>query len=38
MVDSKWTFTVCGYKLVKNGSGHVYPFALANTVGSGGQE
>lgn len=38
MVDSKWTFTVCGYKLAKNGSGHVYPFALANTAGSGGQE
>ena len=38
MVDSKWTFTVCGYKLITNGSGFVYPFALANTAGSGGQE
>jgi ATP-dependent DNA helicase RecQ len=38
MVDSRWTFTVCGYKLISKGSGLVYPFALANTAGSGGQE
>ncbi|MCR5214945.1 MAG: RecQ family ATP-dependent DNA helicase [Eubacterium sp.] len=31
MVDSKWTFTVCGYKLINGGSGKVYPFALADT-------
>ena len=31
MVDSRWTFTVCGYKLRENGCGKVYPFALANT-------
>ena len=35
MVDSRWTITCCGYKLRKNGSGKVYPFALANTAGSG---
>lgn len=34
MVDSKWTFTVCGYKLRKNGSGKVFPFALANSAGN----
>ena len=33
MVDSKWTFTVCGYKLRKKGSGKVFPFALANSAG-----
>ncbi len=38
MVDSRWTFTVCGYKLRKKGAGLVYPFALANTAGSGGQD
>lgn len=38
MVDSKWTFTVCSYKLLENGSGKVYPFALANTAGSGGSD
>ncbi len=31
MVDSGWTFTVCGYKLTKAGSGKVFPYALANT-------
>jgi len=36
-VDSRWTFTVCGYKLLKEGSGKVYPFALANGAGSGGK-
>lgn len=34
MVDSRWTFTVCGYKLRKEGCGKVYPFALANSSGS----
>lgn len=38
MVDSRWTFTVCGYKLIREGSGKVFPFALANTVGSGGND
>lgn len=38
MVDSKWTFTVCGYKLRKNGSGKVFPFALANSAGRNGAE
>ncbi len=33
MVDSKWTFTVCGYKLRRQGSGKVFPFALANSAG-----
>jgi ATP-dependent DNA helicase RecQ len=35
MVDSRWTFTVCGVALRKAGSGAVYPVALADT-GSGG--
>jgi ATP-dependent DNA helicase RecQ len=34
MVDSRWTLTVCSYKLIENGSGKVFPFALANTAGS----
>lgn len=29
IVDSKWTLTVCGYKLMKNGCEKIYPFALA---------
>ncbi len=29
MVDSRWTFTVCASKLLKQGASHVYPFALA---------
>lgn len=33
MVDSRWTFTVCGYKLRKKGSGKVFPFTLANSSG-----
>ena len=33
MVDSRWTFTVIGVLLRKNGSGEVYPFALASTAG-----
>ena len=35
MVDSKWTMTVCGYKLQKEGNGKIYPFALANSAGKG---
>ncbi len=35
MVDSRWTLTVCGYKLLKMGNGSVYPFALANSAGKG---
>lgn len=38
MVDSRWTFTVCGYKLRDYGCGKVYPFALANTAGRNGDE
>lgn len=38
MVDSRWTFTVCGYKLRSKGCGKVYTFALANTVGRNGEE
>jgi len=38
MVDSKWTFTVCGYKLIDCGSGKVYPFALSNTAGVKGSD
>jgi ATP-dependent DNA helicase RecQ len=36
MVDSKWTFTVLGFKLRKAGSGLVFPFALADTSSEGG--
>ena len=38
MVDSKWTFTCCGYKLLKAGNGKIYPFALANSAGKGSEE
>lgn len=38
MVDSRWTFTVCGYKLRMNGSGNVFPFALANSAGRNGDK
>lgn len=38
MVDSRWTFTVCGYKLQKCGSGRVFPFALANSAGGIGDK
>ncbi len=31
MVDSKWTLTVCGYRLMERGCQEVYPFALADT-------
>lgn len=30
LVDSKWTLTVCGYKLMEAGCIEVYPFALAD--------
>lgn len=38
MVDSKWTFTVCGFKLREHGCGKVYPFALANTADRNGDD
>lgn len=31
MVDSKWTFTVCGYRLMENRAEKVFPFALADS-------
>jgi ATP-dependent DNA helicase RecQ len=31
MVDSRWTFTVLGVKLLQAGSGAVFPFALADS-------
>jgi ATP-dependent DNA helicase RecQ len=31
MVDSRWTFTVLGFKLRQAGSGPVFPFALADS-------
>lgn len=31
MVDSRWTFTVCGYRLMEAGAENVYPFALADS-------
>lgn len=30
-VDSKWTLTVCGYRIMENGASEVYPFALADS-------
>jgi len=36
MVDSRWTFTVLGFKLLKAGSGLVFPLALAETSAEGG--
>ncbi|GMQ56424.1 RecQ family ATP-dependent DNA helicase [Vallitalea sediminicola] len=38
MVDSRWTLTVCAYKLLEQGSGEVYPFALSNSAGSKGSD
>ncbi len=35
MVDSKWTMTICGEILRRNGSGEVYPFAIASTAEGG---
>jgi hypothetical protein len=34
MVDSKWTLTVAAFLLNCNGSGPVYPLALASTSNS----
>ena len=31
VVDSKWTLTVCGYKIIELGCQEVYPFALADS-------
>ena len=31
VVDSKWTLTVCGYKIIESGGQEVYPFALADS-------
>lgn len=31
IVDSKWTFTVCGYRLMEAGAENIYPFALADS-------
>lgn len=31
VVDSRWTFTVCGHKLTEAGAENVYPFALADS-------
>ena len=31
VVDSKWTLTVCGYRLMEAGAERVYPFALADS-------
>ena len=31
MVDSRWTLTVCGYRLMESGAEKVYPFALADS-------
>ncbi len=36
MVDSRWTFTVLGFKLRQAGSGVVYPFALADSSAGNG--
>lgn len=33
IIDSKWTMTVCGYKLMKAGCLEVFPFALSDTSG-----
>ena len=31
VVDSRWTLTVCGYRLMETGCEEVYPFALADS-------
>ncbi|MBR3115757.1 RecQ family ATP-dependent DNA helicase [Candidatus Saccharibacteria bacterium] len=36
VVDSRWTLTVCGFKLTECGCEEVYPFALADSSGRGG--
>lgn len=35
VVDSGWTLTVCGYRLMEEGCEEVYPFALADSSHSG---
>ena len=35
MIDSKWTMTVCGFRLMEAGCSMVFPFALADTSGRG---
>lgn len=34
IVDSKWTFTVCGYRLMEAGCKEIYPYALADSSNS----
>lgn len=36
VVDSRWTMTVCGYRLMQAGCKEVYPFALADSSLKGG--
>lgn len=36
MVDSRWTLTILGFKLLQAGSGPVFPFALADSSGEAG--
>ena len=36
IVDSRWTLTVCGYKLAQKGCKEIYPFALADSGSLGG--
>ena len=31
VVDSRWTLTVCGFRLMEAGAENVYPFALADS-------
>lgn len=31
IVDSRWTLTVCGYKMIEKGCSEVYPYALADS-------
>lgn len=31
VVDSRWTLTVCGYRLMESGCSQVFPFALADS-------
>ena len=33
VVDSRWTMTAVGWKLLEAGAGSVFPFALADTAG-----
>lgn len=38
IIDSGWTLTVCGYKIMESGCEEVYPFALANSSHSNEEE